>query len=82
MMFTWFSAALLSVESGHVIGMRLSKIAFGGAAAVDECFLMVNEKIDAAWEAQMAMVAGGSAAAVVERYREHVASNEKRLRLS
>jgi hypothetical protein len=82
MMFPWVSAALLSAESGHVIGLRLSRIALGGAAAIDECFLMVNEKIDAALEAQVAMVAGGSAATVIERYREHVASNEKRLRLS
>jgi hypothetical protein len=42
---------------------------------------MVSEKIQAASEAQITLLAGGSADAIVARYRELVASDEKRLRL-
>jgi hypothetical protein len=80
--FPWYPTMMLTVESGRVIGLRVTKTAFGGWEAYDEAFLMVKEKVDAATEAHTTMMAGGSAAVVVERYREHVASNQKRLSLS
>jgi hypothetical protein len=43
---------------------------------------MVSEKVDAAREARTMLMAGGTAAAIVGRYREHVASNEKRICLN
>jgi hypothetical protein len=70
---------MLTVESSHVIGLRLTKMALGGREAYNEALLMVSEKVDAAREAHTTMMAGGSAAVIVSRYREHVASNQKRL---
>jgi hypothetical protein len=43
----WIDAATFTLEAQGVIAMRLLKIAGGGAAADDECQLMVAEKIDA-----------------------------------
>jgi len=79
MLFPWYPTIMLAVESSRVIGLRVTKMAFGGWEAYDEAVLMVREKVDAATEARSTMMAGGSAAVIVERYREHVASNEKRL---
>jgi hypothetical protein len=70
---------MLALESGRVIHLRLAKMAFGGLEACDEAFLMVREKLEAAREAQITMMSGGSPAAIVGRYREHVASNKERL---
>jgi len=40
---------------------------------------MVDEKINAMFEAGASLMAGASAATVIGRYREHVAANAKRL---
>jgi hypothetical protein len=40
---------------------------------------MVSEKIAAAFEAAAGLLAGGTPAAIVQRYREHVAANARRL---
>ena len=40
---------------------------------------MVSEKIAAAFEAAASLLAGATPAAVVQRYREHVAANVRRL---
>jgi hypothetical protein len=52
---------------------------FGGRDAHNEAHLMVSEKINAMFEATASVVAGGTASSVVDRYREHVAANAKRL---
>jgi hypothetical protein len=44
-----------------------------------EASLMVSEKILAAFEAGANWLAGASPAAIVARYREHVAGNARRL---
>ena len=44
-----------------------------------EAVLMVSEKVVAAFEAFASLLAGATPAAVVQRYREHVAANAKRL---
>jgi hypothetical protein len=40
---------------------------------------MVSEKLNAMFEAGASLMAGGTAASVIDRYREHVAANAKRL---
>lgn len=75
----WLSGLLLAFEAGEVMRLRLVKMAVGGDAAVDEARLMVSEKMDAAAEAFGSMLSGGSAASIIERYREHVAANAVRL---
>jgi hypothetical protein len=40
---------------------------------------MVSEKIAAALEATVSLLSGATPAAVVQRYREHVAANARRL---
>ena len=53
----------------------------GAGGAQDEAHLMVTEKLHALFEAGASLMAGGTASSVVERYREHVAANAKRLSL-
>ena len=76
---TWLSAALLIMESNDVVRLRLLKFAAGGGAAGSEAALMVNEKVAAAFETQTAILNGETIISVIERYREHVAANARRL---
>lgn len=76
---TWYTAALLAIESQTVIALRLTALASGGPAAQSEGERMVSEKIDAAAEALGTLMAGGSPDAVIARYREHVRANAERL---
>ncbi|NVN86605.1 MAG: hypothetical protein HXX15_11015 [Rhodopseudomonas sp.] len=75
----WAAAAMLAMESYQVICLRLTKLASADLAACDEAQLMVNEKIDATLEALASLQAGASAATIVDRYRQHVAANARRL---
>jgi hypothetical protein len=77
--FPWFASAMLAFESCEVIRLRWTRLAAGDATADDEARLMVSEKVDAMFEATASLMAGASAAAVVGRYREHVAANARRL---
>jgi hypothetical protein len=79
MLFPFDSMMLLALESSSVIGLRLLRLASGGRDAADEAHLMVNEKINAALEAGATLINGGGAAAVIDRYRVHVAANAGRL---
>ena len=81
MLDAWMSALMLAIESNNVVGLRLLKLAGGGSDAYAEGSLMVREKIAAAFEAQAAILSGGTTNTVIERYREHVAANVKRLPL-
>ena len=54
---------------------RLTKLAAGGVEAFEEAHLMVSEKIGAATEATFTFMTGGTTAAVINRYQEHVAAN-------
>jgi hypothetical protein len=78
-MFPWYSSAMLALESGHVINLRLTKLARGGSMAGDEAHLMVAEKIAATFEAVETLLTGGNISTVIERYREHVTANATRL---
>jgi hypothetical protein len=80
---TWFAlsahAAQLGIETQHVIGLRLMKIAAGGAPAQAEVTRMVTEKISAFAEAAATLAMGGSPQKIVRRYRTHVKANARRL---
>ncbi|MGC2774065.1 MAG: hypothetical protein WA418_00350 [Bradyrhizobium sp.] len=77
--FPWFASAMLVAEASEVIRLRLEKFARCEADANEEAELMVTEKIVAALEATANLMAGATPAAVVGRYREHVAANARRL---
>jgi hypothetical protein len=77
--FPWMASAMLAFECCEVIGLRLTKLAAGDGAADDEAALMVSEKVDAMFETAASLMAGASAADVIDRYREHVAANARRL---
>jgi len=75
----FLAVTLLGLEASHVINLRITKIAKGDQDARNEAFLMVDEKVLAALEACASLVAGRGADVVINRYREHVAANAKRL---
>ena len=75
----FFSLFQLAVESNAVIGLRTVKFMLGHGDAIMEGQLMVTEKVDAAVEAASNLFAGASAGTIIERYRQHVAANAKRL---
>jgi hypothetical protein len=77
--FPWFAGAMLALESCEVICLRLAKLANADDDAEIEAELMVSEKVDAMFEAGASLMAGRSVADIVDRYREHVAANARRL---
>jgi hypothetical protein len=60
---------LLGMEAHAVVGLRMSKMAAGGPAAVLEAHRIVTEKVSALAEAAGTLMGGGSAHTVVSRYR-------------
>jgi 2-iminoacetate synthase ThiH len=78
MFVPFYSTVFLAFESGNVIGLRM-EVMSGGRGSRDEAHLMVMEKLDAMFEAGATLMAGGTASSVVDRYRQHVAANAKRL---
>jgi hypothetical protein len=81
MFFPWHRIMMLAIESNGVVGLRLMKLASGGSDAQGEADLTLREKIDAAFEAG-ALMAGGTVACIVDRYRDHVSANSSRLLLA
>ena len=79
MLMPFYSTAMLTMESCNVISLRLMRLMAGTNDAHDEAHLMVSEKVSAMFEAGANLMAGGTASSVVDRYREHVAANAKRL---
>ncbi len=77
--FPWFASAMLAFESCEVIRLRLTKFASADDDADVEARLRMSGKVDAMFEAGASLMAGASAAAIVGRYREHVAANVRRL---
>jgi hypothetical protein len=78
----FLAAALLGLEANRVINLRIMKIAKGGEDARKEARLMVDEKVLAALEAYASVCAGRGPEVVINRYRQHVAANAKRLSAS
>jgi hypothetical protein len=79
MFVPFYSATMLAFESCGVVGLRMAKLMTGSRECEAEIQLMVSEKIEAMFEAAASLVAGGTPAGVVDRYREHVAANAERL---
>jgi len=77
--FPWYAGAMLAVEASEVVRLRCEKLSHGDEAVGQEAALMVTEKVAAAFEAFASLLSGATPAAVVRRYREHVAANAKRL---
>ena len=86
----WVGASLdawtLGMEASTVIGLRMAKLAMGGAGADAEACRMISEKMQAAYELQMAMVTGQMGASplagtrkVIRHYRKKVKANKRRL---
>jgi hypothetical protein len=80
------SAWQAGLEAQQVIGLRLARLAGGGASAAAETTRMTSEKAHALWEAYtMATIATftGKATAVPARtlalYRRKIRANRKRL---
>jgi hypothetical protein len=71
--------AMLAFESQAVIGLRLAKLAAGGAGAQAEIQRMVSEKMLAANETAMLMATGGTTQSIVSGYRRKVRANQIRL---
>ncbi|WP_426609301.1 hypothetical protein [Bradyrhizobium sp. McL0616] len=77
--FPWYAGAMLAVEASEVVRLRCEKLSRGDEAAEQEAVLMMSEKIAAAFDAFASLLAGATPATVVQRYRDHVAANAKRL---
>ncbi|WP_456622910.1 hypothetical protein [Bradyrhizobium sp. P5_C12] len=77
--FPWYAGTMLAVEASEVVRLRCEKLSHGDEAAGHEAMLMMSEKIAAAFEATASLLAGATPAAIIQRYREHVAANAKRL---
>jgi hypothetical protein len=73
------SLMMLAVEANGVVALRMMKLMRGGRNARREAKLMVSEKMGAAFEATARLMAGASGDEIVQRYRQHVAANAKRL---
>jgi hypothetical protein len=76
----------LGLEASSVIGLRLMKIAAGGAAAEEETRLMFREKFEAGWAIQGKAITGelgltpqSAATRTLAHYRGKVRSNRRRL---
>jgi hypothetical protein len=77
--YPWYASQMLALEAGEVMRLRMEKFAHGDADCEQEACLMVTEKVFAAFEAGASFLAGKPVAAIIERYRQHVAANAKRL---
>jgi hypothetical protein len=77
--FPWLASTMLAFEACEVIRLRLKMFATADQDADREAQLMVSEKVEAMFEAGASLMAGASAADIIDRYREHVAANAKRL---
>ena len=76
----------LSFEASTVIGLRMMKLAAGGAAAQTEASLMLSEKIEAGMALGVQAMTGGlgatpqlAAARTLKHYRRKVRANRRRL---
>lgn len=81
-----YDAWMLGLQSATVMGLRAAKIASGGDVDGSETRLMIAEKMQSAFELQMAMMTGGlgttplsGSKAVLRHYKRKVAANRRRL---
>ena len=76
----------LGLEASTVVGLRMWKLAAGGAAAEAEAVRMVSEKVEAGLALQARAMSGGlgatpqsAAAQTLSHYRRKVRANRRRL---
>jgi hypothetical protein len=79
MFFPFYSTRMLGLESGNVIKLRMLKHTRARSDTLNELHLMIEEKVNAAFESGANLMAVASADSVVDRYRQHVAANAERL---
>jgi hypothetical protein len=72
--------ALMILEAGNVISIRLQMFCKGDAQALRESELMVSEKMAAFTRAGFDMMAGASNAIIRENFRAAIQANEARLK--
>jgi hypothetical protein len=75
----WFGVLSLTLESSEVIGLRIAKLAGGGIDAEHEAHLILSEKVGAVFELSARLATGATLIDVVDRFREQVAANARRL---
>ena len=75
----WITVVMLALESSEVIGLRVAKLAQGGADVQNEARLLVNEKIIAVFDVSMRLVCGAATSHVIDRFREQVGASALRL---
>ena len=75
----WTTVLWLALESTEVIGLRIAKLASGGIDAQQEAHLIVSEKVDAVFEVSARLMFGATTSNVINRFREQVAANARRL---
>jgi hypothetical protein len=63
----------------RVIGLRIAKLAGGGIDAEHEAHLILSEKVGAVFELSARLATGATLIDVVDRFREQVAANARRL---
>lgn len=73
------AVVMLALESSEVIGLRVAKLAQGGADAQNEAHLLVNEKVVAVFDVGMRLVCGATTSHVIDGFRKQVAANALRL---
>ena len=76
---SWSTVLLLALESSEVIGLRVAKLAGGGVDAQHGAHLIVSEKVDAVFDVSARLMSGATAINVINRFREQVAANVRRL---
>ena len=81
-----FDAWSLGLEASAVVGLRVLKIAEGGASGQREIARMIGEKVEAAAALQVEALAGrlggtpaGASARAIAHYRRKVKANRRRL---
>lgn len=79
MLTSWFNLAMLALESQKVVGLRLTRLAWGGSSAWSEAQLMVSEKVREAHHATGRLMMGDTPDSIVTRYRETIQANVLRL---
>jgi hypothetical protein len=75
----WIAVVMLALESSEVIGLRVAKLAQGGADTQNEAHLLVNEKVVAVFDVGMRLVCGATTSHVIDGFRKQVAANALRL---
>jgi hypothetical protein len=79
MIAPWLNVVWLALESSEVIGLRVAKLAAGGIDAQHETRLIVGEKVGAIFEVGISFLSGATATNVINRFRDQVAANARRL---